>query len=188
MHHCQSKSRSVLIMTTCYATLFYTLWYSKLSLHLHFQHIAELIFSAFSDNLSAENSKLSADSGIQRIQLLECMTRRTQSTRILAAVGRQHFQYYEICSSSFWQRNQISTVPFLKEFTALQFDFMFQMAMTPGCRKRLKFQYFSNINTSRAAGPANFFLSQYQGYTSRNLITPLFSSKNPFSNKKFPKG
>ena len=32
-----------------------------------------MIFFAFSDNLSAENSKLSADSGIQRIQLLECM-------------------------------------------------------------------------------------------------------------------
>ena len=38
--------------------------------------IAELIFFAFSDNLSAENSKLSADSGLQRIQLLECMVFR----------------------------------------------------------------------------------------------------------------
>ena len=60
-------------MTTCYARLFYTLWSSKKPLHLYFQHIAELIFFAFSENLSAENSKLSADSGIQRIKLLECM-------------------------------------------------------------------------------------------------------------------
>ena len=33
----------------------------------------DLLVVAFSDNLSAENSKLSADSGIQGIQLLECM-------------------------------------------------------------------------------------------------------------------
>ena len=39
--------------------------------------VAELIVFAFSDNLSAENSKLSADSGIQRIQLLECMLENT---------------------------------------------------------------------------------------------------------------
>ena len=39
-------------------------------LHLHF---SKLIFFAFSNNLSAENSKLSADSRIQRIQLLECV-------------------------------------------------------------------------------------------------------------------
>ena len=32
-----------------------------------------LILFTFSDNLSAENSKLSADFCIQRIQLLECM-------------------------------------------------------------------------------------------------------------------
>ena len=32
-----------------------------------------LIHFAFSDNLSAENSKLSADFYIKRIQLLECM-------------------------------------------------------------------------------------------------------------------
>ena len=32
-----------------------------------------LIVFAFSDNLSAENSKSSADFYIQRIQLLECM-------------------------------------------------------------------------------------------------------------------
>ena len=37
-----------------------------------------MIFFAFSDNLSAENSKLSADSRIQRIQLLECMITVTQ--------------------------------------------------------------------------------------------------------------
>ena len=38
MHHlninCQSISRSVLILTTCYARLFYTLWSSKMPLHL----------------------------------------------------------------------------------------------------------------------------------------------------------
>ena len=32
-----------------------------------------LILFAFSDNLSAENSKLSAESRLQRLQLLECM-------------------------------------------------------------------------------------------------------------------
>ena len=37
------------------------------------EHIAELIVFAFSDNISAENYKLSADSGSQRSQLLECM-------------------------------------------------------------------------------------------------------------------
>ena len=35
---------------------------------------AELIVFAFSDNLSAENSKLSAESGLQGLQLLECVT------------------------------------------------------------------------------------------------------------------
>ena len=73
MHHlkikCQSESRSVFILTAnLNARLFYKLWSAKMPLHL-----AELIFFAFSDNLSAENSKLSADSGIQRIQFLECM-------------------------------------------------------------------------------------------------------------------
>ena len=34
-----------------------------------------LILFAFSDNLSAENSKSSADFYIQRIQLLECMNK-----------------------------------------------------------------------------------------------------------------
>ena len=37
------------------------------------EHIAELIVFAFSDNISAENSKFSADSGIHGIQFLECM-------------------------------------------------------------------------------------------------------------------
>ena len=49
------------------------LWFSKMALHLYFLHIAELIVFAFSDSLSAENSKLSAESGLQRLQLLECM-------------------------------------------------------------------------------------------------------------------
>jgi len=38
-----------------------------------FERIAELIVFAFSDNISAENSKFSADSGIHGIQFLECM-------------------------------------------------------------------------------------------------------------------
>ena len=45
----------------------------KAPLHLFFWQISELIASAFSNNLSAENSKVSADPGIQRIQLLEFM-------------------------------------------------------------------------------------------------------------------
>ena len=32
-----------------------------------------MVVFAFSDNLSAENLKLSAESGLQRLQLLECM-------------------------------------------------------------------------------------------------------------------
>ena len=40
---------------------------------LFLTHIEELTVFAFSDNLSAENSKFSADSGSQRNQLLECM-------------------------------------------------------------------------------------------------------------------
>ena len=35
--------------------------------------MAELIGFVFSDNFSAENSKISADSGIHRIHFLECM-------------------------------------------------------------------------------------------------------------------
>ena len=38
-----------------------------------------LIFFAFSDNLSAENYKLSAQSGLQRLQLLECMLRSAET-------------------------------------------------------------------------------------------------------------
>ena len=37
------------------------------------EHIAELIVFSFSDKISAENSKFSADSGIHGIQFLECM-------------------------------------------------------------------------------------------------------------------
>ena len=44
-----------------------------LDLYFYVTHIEELTVFAFSDNLSAENSKFSAVSGNQRNQLLECM-------------------------------------------------------------------------------------------------------------------
>ena len=44
-----------------------------LSLHLYLEHISELIVFAFSDILYAENSKLSAESRLQQLQLSKCM-------------------------------------------------------------------------------------------------------------------
>ena len=46
-----------------------------------------MIVLAFSDNLSAENSKLCADSGIQQIQLLECMKSGSKEGGLTAQVS-----------------------------------------------------------------------------------------------------
>ena len=46
-------------------------------LHLYF---SELIVFAFSDNLSAENSKLSAEFVLQLLQLLECMSKSSKKS------------------------------------------------------------------------------------------------------------
>ena len=77
MHHlnikCQSKSRIVLYYDyMLYKTFLHTLVFKDASSPLFLTYCRIDIF-CFSDNLSAENSNLSAESGIQRIQLLECM-------------------------------------------------------------------------------------------------------------------
>ena len=100
MHHlkikCQSESRSVFILTAnLNARLFYKLWSAKMPLHL-----AELIFFAFSDNLSAENAKLSADSRIQRIQLLECMTEVCASVFHSCTSLHQGFKQRSLCTAN----------------------------------------------------------------------------------------
>ena len=54
-----------------------------------------LILFAFSDNLSAENSKSSADFCIQRIQLLECILyapNRKLNLHLFCAVALLHVQ------------------------------------------------------------------------------------------------
>ena len=52
--------------------------------------VLRLIVFAFSDNLSAENSKLSAESGHQRLQLLECMRGVLIMTRFLGGFDIVH--------------------------------------------------------------------------------------------------
>ena len=47
-----------------------------------------LILFAFSDNISAENSKLPADFSIQLIQLLECMSRSGMEVLKVGQAGR----------------------------------------------------------------------------------------------------
>ena len=61
-------------------TFLHTLVFEDASSPL-FLTYCRFFFFAFPDNLAAENSKLSADSGIQRIQFLECM--RTTSAIII---------------------------------------------------------------------------------------------------------
>ena len=48
-------------------------WQGRCLLTVISTHIAELIVFVFSDNLSAENLEISADSGIHGIHFLECM-------------------------------------------------------------------------------------------------------------------
>ena len=48
-------------------------WQGRCLLTVISTHIAELIVFAFSDNLSAENSKFSADSRIHGIHFFECI-------------------------------------------------------------------------------------------------------------------
>ena len=64
---CQNESRSVFIMTKTVAK-------SEMASMARPPKASCLIVFVFSDNLSAENSKLSAESGLQRLQLLECLT------------------------------------------------------------------------------------------------------------------
>ena len=71
MHHskikCLNEIRSVFIMTRTMAG--HVLYYV-----LYSYHMAELIVFALSDNLSAENYKLSPESGLPGLSLLGCMT------------------------------------------------------------------------------------------------------------------
>ena len=61
-------------------TFHYTLVFKDASWPLLLTYIAELIVFAFSDNLSAENSKSSAVSGNQRNQLFGCMVLKVRNT------------------------------------------------------------------------------------------------------------
>ena len=64
---CENKSRSVFLATRTMARKWIYLrveWQGRCLLIVISTHIAELIVFAFSDNLSAENSKFSAESGI----------------------------------------------------------------------------------------------------------------------------
>ena len=51
--------------------------------------MAELIGFVFSDNFSAENSKISADSGIHGIHFLECMNLMGGLLRMLATIYKR---------------------------------------------------------------------------------------------------
>ena len=101
---CQNKSRSVFIATRTMARQWIYLrveWQGRCLLTVISTHIAELIVFAFSDNLSAENSKFSADSGIHGIHFLECMrwgsvnmAKKAQKCDFLARTPTKYFKFY----------------------------------------------------------------------------------------------
>ena len=112
-----------------------------------FQRLRLIVF-AFSDNISAENYKLSAESGLQRLQLLECMKSSSSSFYIFSwrkACGResrdgcswylQHLWIFCPGNANYWVLLQVNMICF-GWFGSVLFDLVWcplaSLAFCPG--------------------------------------------------------